>query len=68
MNDVTVNGLEELDPASTARLPVRNTVLAQIEAALLAEKLSVADSQARRKGIDPYNQVVPRKDTWANNR
>jgi hypothetical protein len=68
MNDQTANGLEELDPDSTARLPIRNTVLAQLEAALMAEKLSVSETRARRKGIDPYNQATPRPDTWANRR
>jgi hypothetical protein len=68
MNDVTVNGPEELDPASTVRLPVRNTVLAQIEAALLAETLSIAEYNDSHKGIDPYNRAAPRRDSWANNR
>jgi hypothetical protein len=68
MNDQSTLELETLDTASTVRLPIRNTVLAQIEAALLAEKLSVSEAQARLKGIDPYNQAAPRQDTWINNR
>ena len=63
----SANELDELDPASTARLPIRNTVLAQIEAALLAEKLAVTEGP-KAKGIDPYNKAVPKPDTWANHR
>jgi hypothetical protein len=68
MSDQSAIDMEQLDTASTVRLPVRNTVLAQIEAALLAEKLSVSESQTRRKGIDPYNQAAPRPDAWGHNR
>jgi hypothetical protein len=65
MNEVFAEEPEGLDPATTARLPVRNSVLAQIEAALLAEKLAVSDATVRRKGADPYNQAIPRPDSWA---
>jgi hypothetical protein len=68
MNDQTANGLEQLDPASTVRLSVRNSVLAQVEAALLADKLLVSESPTRRKGIDPYNQAASRPDAWAHKR
>ncbi|MEO8306881.1 MAG: hypothetical protein ABI616_02435 [Pseudomonadota bacterium] len=67
MNDLSIHEAE-LDPASTARLPLRNTVLAQIEAALLAEKLSVTEAQVRLKGVDPYNKAPPKKDAWGHNR
>jgi hypothetical protein len=68
MNEQFRHESDDLDPATTARLPVRNTVLAQIEAALLAEKLSVSEAQARIRGIDPYNQAPPRQDTWVHKR
>ena len=68
MSNPSANELDELDTASTVRLPVRNTVLAQIEAALLAEKLAVSESHAKTTGIDPYNKAVPKPDTWANHR
>ena len=42
------------DLEDTARIDRRNTVLAQIEAALLADKLAIA----RDKGSDPYNSGV----------
>ncbi len=66
MIEPSANELDELDTASTVRLPIRNTVLAQLEAALLAEKLAV--SEAKAKGIDPYNKAVPKPDSWANHR
>jgi hypothetical protein len=68
MNQQSRNEIDDLDPATTVRLPVRNTVLAQIEAALLAETLSVSEAQTGFRGIDPYNQAPPRKDTWAHKR
>ncbi|MDQ2639564.1 MAG: hypothetical protein M3Y79_03135 [Pseudomonadota bacterium] len=42
------------DLEDTARIDRRNTVLAQIEAALLADKLAIA----REKSSDPYNSGV----------
>lgn len=65
MNEVFAAEPEGLDPATTVRLPVRNSVLAQIEAALLAEKLAVSDATVRRKGADPYNQARAKTDAWA---
>ena len=45
------------DLEDTARIDRRNTVLAQIEAALMADKLAVETT----KGADPYNSdVYPR--------
>ena len=68
MSHQSANELDELDTASTARLSIRTTVLAQIEAALLAQKLAVTEVHAKAKGIDPYNKAVPKPDTWANYR
>ena len=68
MSDHPDKDLDDLDTASTVRLPIRNTVLAQIEAALLAEKLSVSQAQARLKGIDPYNQAAAKQDAWVHKR
>jgi hypothetical protein len=65
MNEQSISEPDDMDTSSTVRLPVRNTVLAQIEAALLADKLSVSFDQARHKGIDPYNRAPPDRDTWA---
>lgn len=65
MNEVLAEDPQGLDPATTARLPVRNSVLAQIEAALLAEKLAVSEATVRRKGADPYNLAPPKADSWA---
>ncbi len=51
------------DLEDTARIDRRNTVLAQIEAALMADKLAVE----AKKGADPYNSgVYPRVagDVW----
>jgi len=48
--------LDHIDANSTARIDRRQTVLAQIEAALLANKLSVLEiRQEERTGNDPYN-------------
>jgi hypothetical protein len=41
---------------STARIDRRQTVLAQIEAALLANKLSVLELAEENAGTDPYNR------------
>lgn len=47
--------LDEIDTASTARIDRRHSVLAQIEAALLADKLSVLEISEESTGQDPYN-------------
>lgn len=56
------------DLEDTARIDRRKSVLAQIEAALLADKLAVEES----KGSDPYNSgVYPRMaggDAWRTRR
>lgn len=48
----------DLDLDDTARIDRRNTVFAQIEAALLADKLSLEESAAKATGSDPYNSGV----------
>ena len=54
MNDFQ-NKLDQIDPSATARLDRRQSVLAQIEAALLADKLSVLEIREEPTGTDPYN-------------
>jgi hypothetical protein len=57
------------DLEDTVRIDRRTTVLAQIEAALLADKLSIAESN---EGTDPYNSgAYPRlsaNDIWRTGR
>ncbi len=52
----------------TARIDRRNTVLAQIEAALLADKLELEEIGSQRTGTDPYNsgtfKSVSSKEVW----
>jgi hypothetical protein len=45
-------------PDDTVRIDRRKSLLAQIEAALLADKLAVEDG-SRATGSDPYNSVSP---------
>jgi hypothetical protein len=47
---------ESEDTSQTARIDRRQTVLAQIEAALLANKLSVVEFSEESAGTDPYNR------------
>jgi len=56
--------LQTLDTASTARIDRRQTVLAQIEAALLADKLSVVDFAEESTGTDPYNRGRAKPSVW----
>jgi len=49
--------LDTVDTASTARIDRRQTVLAQIEAALLADKLAVLELHEENTGTDPYNRA-----------
>ena len=58
--------LESLDTGSTARIDRRATVLAQIEAALLADKLSVLELADEQTGTDPYNRgrTTPAQSVW----
>ena len=48
--------LETVDTGSTARIDRRQTILAQIEAALLADKLAVIELHEESTGTDPYNR------------
>jgi hypothetical protein len=59
-----VSKLESIDTATTARIDRRQTVLAQIEAALLADKLSVVDFADECTGTDPYNRARPKVSAW----
>ena len=56
--------LQTLDTAETARIDRRGTVLAQIEAALLADKLSVVDFAEECTGTDPYNRGRAKATVW----
>ena len=56
------------DPAITARIDRRQTVLAQIEAALLADKLSVVELAEESTGTDPYNRGRARPSVWDSKR
>jgi hypothetical protein len=49
--------LDSVDTGSTARIDRRQTVLAQIEAALLADKLAVLELKEENPGADPYNRA-----------
>lgn len=60
---------EALDTAQTARIDRRSTVLAQIEAALLADKLTVLDFVEDSTGTDPYNRSrAPAPSVWDHRR
>lgn len=52
------------DTAITARIDRRGTVLAQIEAALLADKLSVVELAEESTGTDPYNSGRSKRSAW----
>ena len=56
--------LDHIDTAATVRIDRRQTVLAQIEAALLANKLSVLEVREERTGTDPYNSCRPITGAW----
>ena len=64
MNNSNVRKIDHVDTASTARIDRRQTVLAQIEAALLADKISVLEISEEGTGTDPYNSGRLRADTW----
>ena len=57
---------DPVDSATTVRIDRRQTVLAQIEAALLADKLSVLEisGEAACTGTDPYNRGQVRTAAW----
>ena len=52
------------DTAVTARIDRRQTVLAQIEAALLSDKLTVVDFAEESTGTDPYNRGRIKSSAW----
>jgi hypothetical protein len=56
MTTAVFKKIDHLDMESTARIDRRQTVLAQIEAALLANKLSVLELAEENAGTDPYNR------------
>jgi hypothetical protein len=60
--------LETIDTATTARIDRRQTVLAQIEAALLADKLAVVDFAEESTGTDPYNRGRTKPLAWNSKR
>lgn len=59
-----IRKLDTIDTASTARIDRRQTVLAQIEAALLADKLSVVELAEECTGTDPYNRSCTKATAW----
>jgi hypothetical protein len=63
---------QAMDLEDTARIDRRTTILAQIEAALLADKLSLEATAAPATGADPYNsgtyKSVAQPGTWNNKR
>jgi hypothetical protein len=69
MTTKTQSKLDKIDTASTARIDRRQTVLAQIEAALLANKLSVLElvDENENTGTDPYNRYRKGADLWGKN-
>jgi hypothetical protein len=65
MNNGSTRKLDHIDTSATARIDRRQTVLAQIEAALLANKLSVLELAEEQTGTDPYNRGRARADVWS---
>jgi hypothetical protein len=63
MNDLELK-LDQVDPSSTARLNRRQSVLAQIEAALLADRISVLEISEESTGTDPYNSCRAAGGPW----
>jgi hypothetical protein len=64
-----IRNIESVDSADTARIDRRGTILAQIEAALLANKLSVLELTEERTGTDPYNRSrSPATGVWSHKR
>lgn len=60
------NSVSEIEDAgSTARIDRRHSVLAQIEAALLADKLGVLEVARESTGNDPYNRGRLKPDAWS---
>lgn len=55
MPEVPSTPIPSDEPGDTARIDRRHTILAQIEAALLADKLDIEQAGLQRTGSDPYN-------------
>lgn len=65
MADSNSRKLDHVDTSSTARIDRRQTVLAQIEAALLSDKLAVMNLSEENTGTDPYNSgIYPKAQAW----
>ncbi len=60
-----ISSVEELGTGSTPRIDRRRTVLAQIEAALLADKMGVLELAGESTGTDPYNRGRARATVWS---
>ena len=56
--------LDYVDTSSTARIDRRQTIFAQIEAALLADKLSILELVEEGTGTDPYNRGRSPAEVW----
>jgi len=54
---------EPADSSPTARLTIRKKILAQIEAALLSDKVVLSEAAFGIRGSDPYNQALGRPET-----
>lgn len=65
------NSTAKVKLSDTARIDRRNTILAQLEAALLADKLELEDPRPKKaSGADPYNTGTFKRvqDTWQGKR
>jgi len=56
---------EPVDSSPTARLTIRKKILAQIEAALLSDNISISEAAVGLRGRDPYNQALGRPENRA---
>jgi hypothetical protein len=65
MANDTAEKLDHVDTSATARIDRRQSILAQIEAALLADKLSVMEFTEESTGTDPYNSARIRTVGWS---
>jgi hypothetical protein len=63
---------QDVNLEDTVRIDRRKTILAQIEAALLADKLSVEPTGSQGTGTDPYDSASNRglapPGAWQNKR
>ena len=65
MSELNPQFPEPVDESPTARLTIRKKILAQIEAALLADNVSLTEAAVGMRGRDPYNQELGRPETRA---